>query len=92
MQVVVARGGVCARRLAIHPRMCGSRRSCSRRVTSGYVGGQIDEEVAHRRCCSYVCWKELSAVRKRLDGAREGRRQRMLERRAAPALHEEILG
>ena len=31
-------------------------------------------------------------MRQRLDRMREGRRQGMLERRTAPALHEAILG
>jgi hypothetical protein len=52
---------------------------------------EIDEEVAHHdvvitRAGSSECGAQ------RLDRVREGRHQGMLERRAAPALHEEILG
>jgi hypothetical protein len=57
----------------------------------GMLDGQIDEEVTYNdvvvaRAGSSKCGAQ------RLDSASEGRRQRMLEWRAAPALHDWILG
>ena len=53
----------------------------------GMLCAEIDEEVAHRAVViTGGGGSECGA--QRLDRAREGRRQGMLERRAAPALHE----
>jgi hypothetical protein len=54
-------------------------------------GAEIDEEVAHHDVVITRAGRSECGAQ-RLDRVREGRRQGMLERRAAPALHEEILG
>jgi hypothetical protein len=55
------------------------------------LGGQIDEEVTYD---DVVVTSAGSSKRsaQRLDSAGEGRCKRMLERRAAPVLHDWILG
>ena len=57
----------------------------------GAFGAKIHEEATH---CDVVVAFGGRTERggEGLDGAREGRRQRMLERRTAPTLHEAILG
>jgi hypothetical protein len=52
---------------------------------------EIDEEVAHYDVVVTRAGRSECGAQ-RLDGACEGRRQRVLEWRAEPALHEEILG
>jgi hypothetical protein len=57
----------------------------------GMLGGQIDEEVMyHHVVTTRAAGGECGA--QRLDSMRKGWREGMLERRTAPALHEEILG
>ncbi len=55
------------------------------------LGAEIDKETAHRDVV-VAFGGRAERGREGLDGAREGRRQRMLERRTAPALHDGILG
>jgi hypothetical protein len=57
----------------------------------GICGAEIDEEVVYHHVVT-TCAAGGECGAQRLDGAREGAREGMLERRAAPALHEEILG
>ncbi len=52
---------------------------------------EIDEEVAHHDVVVARAGRSECGAQ-RLDGACEGRRQRMLEWRAAPAHHDESLG
>jgi hypothetical protein len=55
------------------------------------LGSEIDEEVAHHDVVvAFAGRGECGA--QRLDSMRKGWREGMLERRTAPALHEEILG
>src|ERR1700692_2130302 len=54
-------------------------------------GADIDEEAA-RRDVVVACGGRTERGGKRFDGVCHGRSQRMLERGATPALHEEILG
>jgi hypothetical protein len=54
-------------------------------------GAEIDEEVVyHHVVTARAAGGECGA--QRLDSMRKGWREGMLERRTAPALHEEILG
>ena len=54
-------------------------------------GSEIDEEIAHHHVVTTRAGGSECGAQ-RLDRVSEGRRQRVLERRATPALHEEILG
>jgi hypothetical protein len=54
------------------------------------LGAQIDEEVAHDHVVVTSAGRSKRGAQ-RLDSACEGWCQRMLEWRAAPALHDEIL-
>ena len=56
----------------------------------GMLGGQIDEEITHR-CVVVPSAGRTECGGEGFDGTRAGRCQGMLEWRAAPALHDEIL-
>ncbi len=57
----------------------------------GMLGGQIDEEVTYDDVVVASAGRGKRGAQ-RLDSAGEGRRERMLEWSAAPALHDWILG